>query len=55
MSIKGSLKVSDYLDKAGEPRPSIDMVADGLLALDKPCGGGNKKTDINLIGAKYVS
>jgi hypothetical protein len=27
-----------YLDKAGEPKPSIDMVAEGALALDKPSG-----------------
>jgi hypothetical protein len=27
-----------YLDKAGEPKPSIGMVADGLLALHKPSG-----------------
>jgi hypothetical protein len=39
VAVKGEkLKVAAYLDKAGEPKPSIDMVADGLLALDKPSG-----------------
>jgi hypothetical protein len=31
------------LDKAGEPKPSIDVVADGLLALDKPSARKRKR------------
>jgi hypothetical protein len=32
LAVKGELKVAAYLDKAGEPKPSIEVVADGLLA-----------------------
>jgi hypothetical protein len=35
---QGRIESSRLFDKAGEPKPSIDMVADGLLALDKPSG-----------------
>jgi hypothetical protein len=35
---RGGYQVAAYLDKAGEPKPSIDMVAEGALALDKPSG-----------------
>jgi hypothetical protein len=38
LAVKGELKVAAYLDKAGEPKPSIDGVADGLVALEKPSG-----------------
>jgi Single-strand binding protein family len=34
VAVKGVLKVGAYLDKAGEPKPSIDVVVDGLLALE---------------------
>jgi len=36
------LKVAAYLDKAGEPKPSIGMVADGLLALGRKKAAGPK-------------
>lgn len=45
--LEGKIKTRNYEDKAGVKKYVTEIIADSLIMLDKPNGGGTDKAEIN--------